>query len=61
MSRTRDADLLGVLVFLQRLEFDRQQRTSARARFPALASRILFREPAEPSLRRRSRRRVILP
>ena len=23
MSRTRDADILGVLVFLQRIEFDR--------------------------------------
>jgi hypothetical protein len=32
MSRTRDADILGMLVFLQRIEFDRNNgRTRGRA------------------------------
>ena len=38
MSKTRDADILGILAFLQRIELDRQQRAPPRPgvhRFPA--------------------------
>ena len=31
MSETRDADVLGLLVFLQRLEFDRNNGRKGRA------------------------------
>ena len=42
MSHTRDADVLGVLVFLQRLELD-QQRASARPGFSGFTARPLKR------------------
>src|SRR6185436_13590579 len=39
MSRTRDADILGILVFLQRIEYDRNNgRTRGRAFLHSLLS-----------------------
>jgi hypothetical protein len=50
MSRTRDADVLGILVFLQRVEFDHNNgRRRGRAFLDALSTYSREPEPAGPS------------
>jgi hypothetical protein len=50
VSRTRDADVLGILVFLQRVEFDHNNgRRRGRAFLDALSTYSREPEPAGPS------------